>query len=389
MLLHELLCALPRDVARVRLRGARQVEARLGERVDPLGHAHAAQGSVGRHGDAEGARVRVADVLAGEDEHPARDEERVVARLEHAHHPVDGGVRVGPAHRLDERADDVVVLLAGLVVEERPVALGRGDRFERHAKRALAPRFEVVDDELERRQGAPRVAASHVGDREERVLVGREVLCAEAVGLVGERPPEEHRDVFRPERLEVEHLAAREQRRVDGEARVLGRRPDEHDRPVFDVGQERVLLRLVEPVDLVHEEDRALALKRQPVARRRDDLAELAHAAQDGAEGHEEALGRRGDDACNGRLPAPGWPPEDHRAHPVGRDGLHEERARREEVGLADDVRERARSNTVGEGGAARAVSGQSSPLGGGSKESFARVDREVARAFRARGHGT
>ena len=57
---------------------------------------------------------------------------------------------------------------------------------------------------------------------------------------------------------EHEDARPREQRRVHLERRVLGRRADEHDRARLDVRQERVLLRLVEAVDLVDEEDRPL-----------------------------------------------------------------------------------------------------------------------------------
>ena len=65
------------------------------------------------------------------------------------------------------------------------------------------------------------------------------------------------------ERLEPDHRAAREERRVDLEVRVLGRRADERDEPVLDRGQQRVLLRLVEAVDLVDEEDRPQAVRRR------------------------------------------------------------------------------------------------------------------------------
>ena len=47
-------------------------------------------------------RIGVADVLAGEDHHPARDEARVLAGLEHARQPVERGVGVAAAHGLDE-----------------------------------------------------------------------------------------------------------------------------------------------------------------------------------------------------------------------------------------------------------------------------------------------
>ena len=112
-------------------------------------------------------------------------------------------------------------------------------------------------------------------------------LRPEAVGLVGQGALEEIDEVVRLERLEAEHLAARQERRVHGEARVLGGRPDDDDRPVLDVRQERVLLRLVEAMNLVDEDDRALALEREPIARRGDDLAQLADAAEHGAERHE------------------------------------------------------------------------------------------------------
>ena len=187
------------------------------------------------------------------------DEERIVAGLEHAHHPVDGGVGVAPAHRFDERADDVVVLLARLVVEERAVAL-RGRDVPRATRDARPGRLEPVRHDLERRKGASRVAAApfRAMARSASSSAVRSAR-AEAVRRVVERAPQELDEVVCRERLEAEHLAPGEERCVHREARVLGRRPDEDDRPVLDVRQERVLLRLVEPMDLVDEDDRALA----------------------------------------------------------------------------------------------------------------------------------
>ena len=61
-------------------------------------------------------RVGVADVLGREAHQPARDVERILAGLEHARQPVERRVGVAVAHRLVQRRDEVVVLLAGLVV---------------------------------------------------------------------------------------------------------------------------------------------------------------------------------------------------------------------------------------------------------------------------------
>ena len=82
---------------------------------------------------------------------------------------------------------------------------------------------------------------------------------AEAAVTIGQRAPQDRDDRRRLERLEDVDLRAREQRRVHLERRVLGRRADEDDVAGLDARQEGVLLRLVEAVDLVDEEDRAAA----------------------------------------------------------------------------------------------------------------------------------
>ena len=58
-------------------------------------------------------------------------------------------------------------------------------------------------------------------------------------------------------------------------------------RPVLDVREERVLLRLVEPVNLVDEHDRPLARVREPLLRLADDDAQLRDGAEHRAERHE------------------------------------------------------------------------------------------------------
>ena len=76
---------------------------------------------------------------------------------------------------------------------------------------------------------------------------------------VRQRPLAGSRRVVLAQRLEHEDLRARQQRRVHLERRVLGGRADEDDVAGLDARQEGILLRLVEAVDLVDEEDRAAA----------------------------------------------------------------------------------------------------------------------------------
>ena len=65
-----------------------------------------------------------ADVLRGEHDHPPHDELGVLAGVQHQMQPEEGGVRVRSAQALDEGRDDVVVLIAGLVVADDPPLQG-------------------------------------------------------------------------------------------------------------------------------------------------------------------------------------------------------------------------------------------------------------------------
>ena len=66
-------------------------------------------------------------------------------------------------------------------------------------------------------------------------------------------------------RLELEDAAAADQGAVDREERVLGRRPHEDHFALLHARQEHVLLGLVEAMDLIDEQQRPLAVGRQPV----------------------------------------------------------------------------------------------------------------------------
>ena len=55
----------------------------------------------------------------------------------------------------------------------------------------------------------------------------------------------------------------------------MDRRTDEYEKPVLDVGQQPVLLGLIEAVYLVDEEERPAPFAVAPVPRALDDLLEL------------------------------------------------------------------------------------------------------------------
>ena len=113
-------------------------------------------------------------------------------------------------------------------------------------------------------------------------------------------------------RLQGEHRGPGEERSHDLEARILGRGPDQDDGATLHVGKKSVLLRLVEPVDLVAEEDRASVRGPPPLLRLLDDLPHPRHALGDGRERHERGVRPVGNQSGQRRLSAARRSPEDH-----------------------------------------------------------------------------
>ena len=115
--------------------------------------------------------------------------------------------------------------------------------------------------------GAAAVSAGVAGDEGEGVVVGGEFEGAEAAFAVFEGAPQESSDALFTERLEHVDAAAREQRGDDFKRGIFGGCADEADGAALDVGQECVLLGLVEAVNLIDEEDGARMHLARPARR--------------------------------------------------------------------------------------------------------------------------
>src|SRR5207249_240014 len=102
---------------------------------------------------------------------------------------------------------------------------------------------------LDGRERVTPVAQRPANEVLDRVVVGGRALGVDAAAHEGARR-------VLVEGLEPEERRTAEQRRIHLEVRVLGGRADEYEQPRLDAREQRVLLRLVEPVDLVEEEDR-------------------------------------------------------------------------------------------------------------------------------------
>ena len=160
------------------------------------------RGLLGRDGDGQRLRIGVADVLGREPHQPPRDVERILARLEHPREPVHRGVGVAVAHRLVQRGDEVVVLFAGLVVEQHP-ALDRLFRELRQIEPPHGRRPVVGADAAASSSRFSADRASPLANRaiaRERLVVDIERLRAEAALAVGERAPQDDR-AGRPRRV--------------------------------------------------------------------------------------------------------------------------------------------------------------------------------------------
>src|SRR5882762_4531682 len=85
------------------------------------------------------------------------------------------------------------------------------------------------------------------------------------------------------ERFKSKNLGSRDECAVYIKERIVGGRADEAKSPCLDVGQESVLLCLVEMMDLINEQDRLLPGRAQTIHGRSNDPAHLGditfHAA--------------------------------------------------------------------------------------------------------------
>jgi hypothetical protein len=150
------------------------------------------------------------------------------------------------------------------------------------------------------------------------------------------------------ERLEGVDAAAGEQRGVEFEGGVLGGGADEADGAAFDVGEEGVLLGLVEAMDLVYEQDGA-RMEAGGLFGGDHDLLDLLDAGHDGGELDEGGVGERGDDLGERGFAGAGRAPEDHGGGVVVSDGESQRLAGGEQMLLADELFQRVRPHALGQ----------------------------------------
>ncbi len=225
------------------------MHAGLGQGQFALGTAQEIVGVLGRGGQQQGQGIGLADVLHRHAHQPPGDEQWVLPAVEHAGQPVEGGVRIGAAHRLMQGGDQVVVLLAVLVVGgaallQHLAQLGRRERLG----------DPNVEQGLGQGQQVAAVAVGHGDHRLARGVVERQGSALMRLGLVQQGL--QRRFVQTAQDID---LTTRQQGPVQFKRRIFGGGPHQGDDPLLDEGQEAVLLGAVEAVDFVDEQQGRLA----------------------------------------------------------------------------------------------------------------------------------
>ena len=199
------------------------------------------------------------------------------------------------------------MLFAALVVEQRPVLREFCNELDVDPVGAGPGRRGGV----EHVQRDARVAVGVSRDSCERLVVGVQFQCAESALAIPQRAAEDRHHRLDAKRFQHVHFGSRQQRRVHFERGILSRGADEHDVARFNAGKKGILLCLVEPMDLVDEQDRPTSEAAPRFLSLSHDRTDFLDAGHDGAEGDEVRAGDVRDQACQRRFAGPWRAPQD------------------------------------------------------------------------------
>ena len=184
-------------------------------------------------------------------------------------------------------------------------------------------------------QRLARVAAGEVQQRGHGLIGQADAACQAA--LVLERARDDLAQVLLAERLEPIDPQPGEQWRVDLVVGILGRRPHQGDGALLDVGQECVLLCLVEAVQLVDEDD-GLAAGVAQLASVGHQLPDVRDAARHRRDLPPRPAGSLREQAREGGLAAPRRTPQDHGRQVAGPDDPGQCTLAPNQVRLSDEL---------------------------------------------------
>ncbi len=287
------------------------------------------------------------------DRHPddtAGQKKRVLAGFEHSGKPIKRRLGVTAPNALMEGRNEIIVFLSSFVVMNgfAQQSLFRG--VEVHIADSVRIGRRGKNGNLEGIQNNARIPAGSGNQIIPRIGSQPAHVLSKSVSDVGQSALYNLSEVRFIEGFEYGNLCAGKKRPDDFEGRVLRRGAKQQDSPVFDMGEQRVLLCFVEPVDLIHEEPGSSLLPGK-------GLFCFIHGSPDFTRpGHyrrkinEMSLRLGGDYFGQGCFPASGWPPEDERMQVACLDKAIDNFSRPEQMALADKLTEVAGTQALRQG---------------------------------------
>src|SRR6476646_8547566 len=136
------------------------------------------------------------------------------------------------------------------------------------------------------------------------VFIDLHVVISKAMFLIGERAVDQLFELLNAERFKSKDLRARDERAVHIKERIVSGRANQAEASSFDIGQKNVLLRFVEMMDLIDEQDRLLSGGAEAIRRRSDDAAHLGNVALHAADSNEFRVRHLRNDPGQGGLTA-------------------------------------------------------------------------------------
>ena len=305
----------------VALLRSRQVKGCLRQRVQALGQAHPLEGCGTGFDHHNRLRVRQAHVLSSGDQHPPEDEAGVFPGFHHPRQPEQGGVRIGSPQGFDESADGVVVGITMLVVEHGPLLDGFLRDRQADADVAVGIGVRAFHRQLERIQQAAGIAVGHIDEMLRGFGFDHHGPCAVAAFHIAQSPLQQLVQILRLQRQQPEQPGTADQGLVDFEVGILRGGPDQGDGAVLHPGEQCILLRTVEAMDFIDEQDRSQPVTLQPLPGGIHLEPQLFHAGQHGVEAAEVGARVAGNDPGQGGFADAGRAMQDQVADAVGLDG--------------------------------------------------------------------
>src|SRR5450755_4206451 len=170
------------------------------------------------------------------------------------------------------------------------------------------------------------------------------ILTEAALGII-QRAVDQFLQLLDPQRLELKNLRARDQCAVHIEKRVVSRSTDQAQISALYIWQENVLLRLVEVMNFIDEQNGFLAGCSKPIRGSRHDPPHLRNVAFHSTEALEFRAGHVRDDLCQRRFTCAWRAGQNDGRQPVGLNRAPQKFSRREDVFLADKFFKGARAH--------------------------------------------